>query len=96
MTSFEEEPPVSEIERLGLYSKTTYIPYNNLPVGVSHYKNKLIVTVPRRRVGVPSTLNIIYIDQVDEGERSPKLTGYPSYQINEIPVSLDNPCNIPM
>lgn len=86
---FDVEPSIAEIEKLGLYSRTSYIPYNNLPVGVSHYKNRLFITVPRRRVGVPSTLNVINVAQVTHDEKSPKLVAYPSYEINEIPVRIN-------
>lgn len=82
------EPPLSEIEQQGLYAKTMYIPYNNLPVGLAYYKNLLFITVPRRRIGVPATLSVINIDQVAKNEISPKLSAYPNYDINEIPVSI--------
>ncbi|KAL1377675.1 hypothetical protein pipiens_016098, partial [Culex pipiens pipiens] len=36
-----------------------YIPINNIPMSGVHYKNRVFVTVPRRRWGIPSTLNVI-------------------------------------
>ncbi|XP_058982633.1 L-dopachrome tautomerase yellow-f2 isoform X2 [Musca domestica] len=60
----------------------SYIPYNNVPMGVTHYKGRLFVTMPRRRVGIPSTLN--YIDMnADESMKSPKLKAYPDFETNQ-------------
>jgi hypothetical protein len=36
-----------------------FIPENNLPLGLEVWKDKLFVTVPRWKSGVPSTLNYI-------------------------------------
>lgn len=60
----------------------SYVPYNNVPMGVSHFNGKLFITVPRRRLGIPSTLN--YIDMKTVGSnRSPKLRAYPDMETNE-------------
>lgn len=53
-----------------------FIQYNNVPMGVEKVGNRLFVTVPRRRHGIPSTLN--YIDLTLDVERSPNLRPYPS------------------
>lgn len=37
----------------------TFIPMNNLPVGLEIHGDRLFVTVPRWRYGVPSSLNYI-------------------------------------
>lgn len=60
---------------------------NNCPFGVARVRNKLFVGVPRRRPGVPATLNIINLTKVF-GNKSPALEGYPNYQINDISVRL--------
>ncbi|XP_053670959.1 L-dopachrome tautomerase yellow-f-like [Anopheles nili] len=62
----------------------SFTPYHNLPMGVAHHKGRLFITVPRRRSGIPSTLNVIVLDQVPEGERSPKLIAYPNSLTNEL------------
>jgi hypothetical protein len=36
-----------------------FIPENNLPLGLDVWKDKLFVTVPRWKPGVPSTLNYV-------------------------------------
>lgn len=65
----------------------SYIPYNNVPMGVTHYKGRLFVTMPRRRIGIPSTLN--YIDlQKDGKHHSPKLYAYPDFETNYLNVSV--------
>jgi dopachrome tautomerase len=58
-----------------------YIPENNLPMGVSHHQGRLFITMPRRRPGVPATLNVINIAEVG-GNQSPKLTAYPNCETN--------------
>ncbi|KFB38229.1 AGAP003096-PA-like protein [Anopheles sinensis] len=63
--------------------------YHNLPMGVTHHKGRLFVTVPRRRTGIPSTLNVIVLDQVPAGEKSPRLTAYPELITNELRKSYE-------
>ncbi|XP_068627567.1 protein yellow-like [Battus philenor] len=58
------------------------IPENALPVGIERWKNKLFVSVPRWRPGIPATLNYIPLDAPHEP--SPKLTPYPSFKGNEL------------
>uniref|UniRef100_A0A1Y9H9G8 Yellow protein n=1 Tax=Anopheles farauti TaxID=69004 RepID=A0A1Y9H9G8_9DIPT len=67
----------------------SFAPYHNLPMGVTHHKGRLFVTVPRRRTGIPSTLNVIVLDQVAEGEKSPKLVAYPDALTNELRKSYE-------
>ncbi|RVE54886.1 hypothetical protein evm_000253 [Chilo suppressalis] len=49
-----------------------FIQPNNVPIGFEVYNEKIFVTVPRRRYGIPSTLNY-----VTRGEKSPYLKPYP-------------------
>nr|ADF43215.1 yellow [Biston betularia] len=58
------------------------VPENALPVGIERWKNKLFVTVPRWRNGIPATLNYIPLDA--PYDPSPKLTPYPSLEGNEV------------
>ncbi|EDS35990.1 dopachrome-conversion enzyme [Culex quinquefasciatus] len=57
--------------------------YGNLPMGVSHHKGRLFVTVPRRRPGIPATLNVINMGKVTE-VNNPTLLGYPDYLTNTL------------
>ncbi|XP_021183944.3 protein yellow [Helicoverpa armigera] len=55
---------------------------NALPVGIERWRNKLFVSVPRWKAGIPATLNYIPLD--GPYDPSPKLTPYPSYAGNEL------------
>ncbi|XP_012279572.1 protein yellow [Orussus abietinus] len=57
-----------------------FIPENALPVGIEIWRNKVFVTVPRWRDGIPATLNYISTDANLNG--SPKLTPYPNWARN--------------
>lgn len=57
-------------------------------MGASHYRGRLFVTVPRRRNGIPSTLNFINIT-AEGTEKSPKLRAYPSFEQNQFRDSAD-------
>nr|XP_026496508.1 L-dopachrome tautomerase yellow-f2-like [Vanessa tameamea] len=52
-----------------------YIPENNMPTGITRWKNKLFITVPRWKKGVPSSLNYIYVN----GSQNQPLNPYPSW-----------------
>lgn len=58
---------------------------NNVPMGVTHYRDRLIVTVPRRRVGIPSTLNVINVNE-PKGS-SPLFQPFPDSKTNSLHVS---------
>ncbi|KAG5682553.1 hypothetical protein PVAND_011898 [Polypedilum vanderplanki] len=57
-----------------------YIPTNGLPVGIERWQNKLFVTVPRWRNGIPAVLNYIDMNRTPSG--SPALIPYPSLEQN--------------
>lgn len=61
-----------------------YVAYNNVPFGATHYKDKLFITLPRRRPGVPATLNYISLN-APKGS-SPSLRGFPNYELNALHV----------
>lgn len=65
-----------------------YIAGNNVPMGVSHHRNRLFITVPRRRPGVPATLSFVYTKNTS-GNVSPSLIPFPSLQMNEVHVSIE-------
>ncbi|EEZ98347.1 yellow-y precursor [Tribolium castaneum] len=71
-----------DIERTKAIATKRFVPENNLPVGIEVWNEKLFVTVPRWRVGVPSTLNYIPLDQA-KGAKSPLLIPYPNWDFNE-------------
>ncbi|XP_038220432.1 L-dopachrome tautomerase yellow-f2-like [Zerene cesonia] len=52
-----------------------FIQYNNVPMGAERVGNRLFIALPRRRYGIPATLN--YIDLEMQKERSPSLKPYP-------------------
>lgn len=64
-----------------------YIPYNNIPMGVEHYKGRLFITVPRRNPGVPSTLNHIEMN-LNIRNKSPLLKPFPNLARNDLHVSF--------
>ena len=55
-------------------------------MGATHFNGRLFITMPRRRIGIPSTLN--YIDMIRDGTTtSPKLHAYPDFKTNQLSVS---------
>lgn len=71
----------NEILKMQALASGNYIPTNGLPVGVERWQNKLFVTVPRWRDGIPATLNYIDMDRNPSGLNIP-LIPYPSLQQN--------------
>lgn len=59
----------------------TFVPANNIPLGMARWKDKLFVTVTRWRNGVASALN--YIDL--NGPQDQPLKPYPSFKDNLVP-----------
>lgn len=66
-----------------------YTPYNNVPMGATHHKGRLFVTMPRRRTGIPSTLNYIDMSKA-AGNQSPRLRAYPNLEVNTLNVSIND------
>ncbi|XP_068152404.1 LOW QUALITY PROTEIN: L-dopachrome tautomerase yellow-f2-like [Drosophila tropicalis] len=69
---------------------TPYIAYNNVPMGATHFQGRLFVTMPRRRVGIPSTLNFIDMRRDGKKSSSPKLYAYPDFETNQFNHSTQN------
>ncbi|XP_045497878.1 protein yellow [Colias croceus] len=59
----------------------SFIPKNNIPMGLEVHGDRLFVTVPRWRAGVPASLN--YIDLKDNSTKSPVLMPYPSWAAHD-------------
>ncbi|CAK1579916.1 unnamed protein product [Parnassius mnemosyne] len=55
----------------------SFIPENNMPMGVEVSGDRLFITVPRWRSGVPASLT--YINLKDNSTMSPKLIPYPNW-----------------
>ncbi|XP_047542962.1 L-dopachrome tautomerase yellow-f2-like [Vanessa atalanta] len=72
-SNFEKTPNGLHFHQDALDSEKFFIQYNNVPVGFEVYGNKVIVTVPRRRYGIPSTLNY-----VEMSTKSPALKPFPN------------------
>lgn len=64
--------------------KENYIAYNNMPMGVLHHKNRIFITLPRRRPGIPATLT--YVKANGARGSSPSLQAYPNFRTNELHV----------
>lgn len=64
-----------------------YTAYNNVPMGATHHKGRLFITMPRRRTGIPSTLNYIDMNKA-AGNPSPRLRAYPNLEVNTLNVSV--------
>ncbi|KAK3919002.1 Protein yellow [Frankliniella fusca] len=58
-----------------------FVAENSNPLGLEVWKDKVFVTVPRWKSGVPSTLNYV---KYSEGDKSPVLMPYPSLEANTL------------
>lgn len=72
-----------------------FIPYNNVAQGFAPYitanSSKVFIAVPRRSLGVPSTLNYVELKDGQDLYVNPKLRSYPNYKTNELDVSVCSP-----
>lgn len=62
-----------------------YIATNVVPMGATHYKNRIFITAPRRRPGIPSTLNFVHTKSTKGS--SPSFKAFPNDEINELHVN---------
>lgn len=76
---------------LTIYLKITvanpdyFVPENNVPYGVAAYQGWLYVALPRKNIGIPSTINRVNLTLAIDN-KSPPLEGYPNYELNDIIV----------
>lgn len=91
--AYADLPDLSKGNGAILFSRTmdvteneTFQAYNSVPMGATHHRGRIFITIPRRRPGVPATLNVIDLSKVTAGDRSPPLRAYPTYPINELQV----------
>ncbi|PNF20871.1 hypothetical protein B7P43_G11191 [Cryptotermes secundus] len=82
--------PDDTSRRKSIMSKQ-FIPENNLPLGLDVWEDKLFVTVPRWKPGVPSTLNYV---SLSGDNKSPKLIPYPDWNSNHLPTGRAEKGNI--
>jgi len=80
-TDTEESDDKLNINNLG----DLYLVENVVPMGTNRWQNKLFVTVPRRRNGVPSTLNYIWINSTQK--HNVPLIPYPNWEVNQLPAA---------
>ncbi|ODM92041.1 Protein yellow [Orchesella cincta] len=75
--------PNQNIKKLLINSKQ-FIPENNIITGLRVYKDRVFLTVPRWREGVPSTLNYVCLNGTTDISSSPLLIPYPSWEFQEL------------
>jgi hypothetical protein len=63
-------------------SRLGKLPENNIPMGANVWNNKLFITVPRRRPGVPSTLNYVLVNGTQR--QNVPLIPYPDWDTNTL------------
>ncbi|KPJ05345.1 Protein yellow [Papilio xuthus] len=64
-----------------------FIQYNNVPIGMEVYGDRVFITIPRRRHGIPSTLNYVKKSCDD----SPALKPYPDTKSRSKFISVYRP-----
>ncbi|CAK1553249.1 unnamed protein product [Leptosia nina] len=84
--NFERKPDVINFEDELEDREKFFIQYNNVPIGFEFDGRRVFVTVPRRRHGIPSTLNYVYL-----GGKSPSLRPYPDAETTKQLVSVYRP-----
>lgn len=67
----------SETEREIAKKTKEFVPENNLPLGLEVYKDRIFVSFPKWKQGVPLTLG--YVPKIAK-EPSPKIMPYPNWQ----------------
>lgn len=74
--------PSEELRQYAI-RKREYIPANNFIAGIKYWKDKMYLTMPRWREGVPVTLGVTSATPV-KGETAPKLEAYPSWSMQKV------------
>ncbi|XP_044272822.1 L-dopachrome tautomerase yellow-f2-like [Tribolium madens] len=69
-------------------TNSDYIYENNIPMGANLWKDKLFITVPRRRMGVPSTVNFVWANSSER--HNVPLIPYPDWKTNTLRDSRDS------
>lgn len=66
-----------------------FIPTNAVPLGVDRWRNRLFVTIPRWKNGIPASLATLSLPSL---ERSPPMRPYPSWDWHANPEALNPDC----
>ncbi|KAG8327163.1 hypothetical protein J6590_024547 [Homalodisca vitripennis] len=66
----------TEEDRQAAIADESFIPENNLPLGIEVWKDRVFISVPRWKVGVPATLTVVSKNDLSP---SPILNPYPSW-----------------
>ncbi|XP_050514591.1 protein yellow isoform X2 [Diabrotica virgifera virgifera] len=74
------EFPTEAIRRNALLTGR-FKPENNLPVGMEIWQDKLFISVPRWKEGIPATLNYV---PLNSPVKNPRLIPYPDFPSNEL------------
>ncbi|XP_049948363.1 protein yellow-like [Schistocerca serialis cubense] len=69
----------SELARQQMAASGRYVRRNALPLGLDVYGDRIFVSVPRWKDGIPATLATIPRDPAKAGSQSPALRPYPSW-----------------
>ncbi|CAH4028629.1 unnamed protein product [Pieris brassicae] len=73
--------PSEEARNTALASRA-FIPGNGMPMGIERHRDRLFITVPRWRHGVPASLT--YINLNDNSTKSPALIPYPNWAAHDM------------
>lgn len=73
-------------ERQRAISSGAFVPENNLPLGVDRWRDRLFITMPRWKNGVPASLSWLPLPAV---EPSPPMIPYPSLAHHADPLAPD-------
>ena len=73
-------------QREAAIASGSFIPTNNLPLGIDRYQNRLFITTPRWNPGVPATLSWLPIPAAD---KSLPLIPYPDWSYHTTPQNAD-------
>ncbi|XP_022814209.1 L-dopachrome tautomerase yellow-f2-like isoform X2 [Spodoptera litura] len=63
-------------ERESAITNGSYVPVHNMPTGLARWKDKLFITIPRWKTGIPASLNYVYLN----GTQDAPLHPYPNWQ----------------
>lgn len=68
--------------------QSSFEQYNNFPMGATRHRDRLFITLPRRRPGMPATIS--YVRMTSPKGSSPSLQAYPTFRTNQLHVSVSN------
>ncbi|KAJ8717459.1 hypothetical protein PYW08_005858 [Mythimna loreyi] len=63
-------------EKKAAIGNETYIPNNNMPTGIARWKDKLFITIPRWKKGIPASLNYVFLNDTQDAPLHP----YPNWR----------------